>query len=95
MYLRCNVITLTGLINAPPHADCFLIFCIENEKMNVKKVKFLLFHRKFENGPFLAKNDPKLAFLAQNGCFSHFSEDCALEFPIFFAGSLFFKEYLA
>ena len=31
-----------------------------------KKVTFSLFHRKFENGLFLAKNGPKLAFLAQN-----------------------------
>ena len=31
-----------------------------------KKVNFMLFPRKFENGPFLAKNGPKLAFLAQH-----------------------------
>ena len=31
-----------------------------------KKVTFSLFHRKFENGSFLAKNGTKLAFLAQN-----------------------------
>ena len=47
----------------------------------IKKVTFSLFHQKFENGPFLAKNGPKKRF-------SHFSENCALEFPNFFAGSL-------
>ena len=38
---------------------------LKNKKMS-KKVTFSLFHRKFENGPFLAKNGPKSAFLAQN-----------------------------
>ena len=31
-------------------------------KKNSKKVKFSLFHQKFENGHFLAKNGPKSAF---------------------------------
>ena len=52
-----------------------------------KKVTISLFHRKFENGPFLAKNGPKLAFLAQNaqkwGVFSIFFSKSALEFPNF------------
>ena len=52
-----------------------------------KKVTFLLFHRKFENGSFLAKNGLKSAFLAQNaqkwGFLAFFFEKCALEFPNF------------
>ena len=49
-----------------------------------KKVTFSLFHRKFENGPFLAKNGPKSAFLAQNAQkWGFIFENCALEFPNF------------
>ena len=48
---------------------------------------FSLFHRKFENGPFLAKNGPKSAFLAQNaqkwGVFSIFSKTAHWNFLIF------------
>ena len=64
----------------------FLIFVLKNEKMS-KKVTFSLFHRKFENGLFLAKNGPKSAFLAQNaqkwGFWAFFFKNCALEFPNF------------
>ena len=52
-----------------------------------KKVPFSLVHQKFENGPFLAKNGPKSAFLAQNaqkwGIISIFFENYTLEFPKF------------
>ena len=52
-----------------------------------KKVTFSLFHRKFENGPFLAKNGPKSAFLAQNaqkwGFLAFFSKTAHWNFLIF------------
>ena len=52
-----------------------------------KKVTFSLFHRKFENGPFLAKNGPKSAFLAQNaqkwGFLAFFSKTANWNFMIF------------
>ena len=53
---------------------------------------FSLFHRKFENGPFLAKNGPKSAFLAQNAqkwrVFSIFFQKLRVGISLFFAGSL-------
>ena len=49
-----------------PRIRIFWFFVLKNEKKMSKKVTFSLFHRKFENGPFLAKNSPKSAFLAQN-----------------------------
>ena len=52
-----------------------------------KKVTFSLFHRKFENGLFLAKNGPKLGFLAQiaqKWCFfTFFSKTAHWNFLIF------------
>ena len=53
---------------------------------------FSLFHRKFENGPFLAKNGPKSAFLAQNnqkwGFLAFFFRKLRIGISQFFAGSL-------
>ena len=70
-----------------PRIRIFWFFVLKNEKKMSKKVTFLLFHRKFENGPFLAKNGPKSAFLAQNAqkwrFLAFFFENCALEFPNF------------
>ena len=48
-----------------PRIRIFGFFVLKNEKKWVKKLHFD-FHRKFENGSFLAKNGTKLAFLAQN-----------------------------
>ena len=73
-----------------PHIRIFWFFVLKNEKMN-KKVTFLLFHQKFENGPFLAKNGPKLAFLAKNAqkwWFLAFFRKLRVGISQFFAGSL-------
>ena len=42
------------------------IFGFLLKKTISRKVTFSLLHRKFENSPFLAKNDPKWTLLAQN-----------------------------
>ena len=48
-----------------------------------KKVTFSLFHRKFENGPFLPKMVQNWAKRPKMGVFRIFFENSALEFPNF------------
>ena len=66
-------------------ASDFSDFLHEPSHNNCKNVTVLHFGQKFENGPFLAKNGPKIAISVQNGkkCFCYFLKTAHQIFIIF------------
>ena len=87
IHLRPLVRTFVPIFLKIRALKCFDFLYWKMKKKMSKKVTFSLFHRKFENGSFSARNGPKSAFLAQNaqkwGCLAFFSKTARWNFLFF------------